>query len=239
LTTIAAGARLALLLRPSQHCAGNKGGASMKPGEGNAALEAVYAAKTPEELAEAYRQWAVTYDAETLSIGYYLPFQITAWVARYVRAGEGPLLDAGCGTGLSGPALNALGYDDLVGLDLSDDMLKLAGSRGVYKELRQAELGKTLPWQDGHFRAFFSTGVFTIAHAPASALRELVRITRCGGHAIFTVRDVVLESGGFDAVNTDLERQGKWRQVEGSGWFRAFAITEPEDLVKNFVFEIL
>src|SRR5262245_36930681 len=104
---------------------------TMKPGEGNAALEAVYAAKTPEELAEAYRQWAATYDSETLSIGYYLPFQITAWVARYVPPDEGPLLDAGCGTGLSGPALESLGYDDITGLDLSDDMLKLAGSRGV------------------------------------------------------------------------------------------------------------
>src|SRR5262249_50443339 len=64
--------------------AANEDGAEMKPGEGNAALEAVYAAKTPEELAEAYRQWAATYDSETLAIGYYLPFQITAWVTRYV-----------------------------------------------------------------------------------------------------------------------------------------------------------
>src|SRR5262249_7712357 len=106
----------------------------MRPGEGNAALEAVYAAKTPEELALAYRQWAATYDTETLSIGYSLPFHITAWVARYVPIGEGPLLDVGCGTGLSGPALTALGYDDLAGVDLSDDMLKLAASRGAYRE---------------------------------------------------------------------------------------------------------
>ena len=59
--------------------------------------------------------------------------------------------------------------------------------------LKQAELGKTLPWPDGHFAAFFSTGVFTEGHAPASGLDELVRITRTGGHAIVTVRDIVLE----------------------------------------------
>lgn len=211
----------------------------MKPGEGNAALELVYAARTPEELAEAYRQWAATYDAETLTIGYYLPFQITAWVARYVPIGEGPLLDAGCGTGLSGPALKALGYRDLAGLDLSSEMLTLAGSRGVYSELKQAELGRTLPWADRHFRAFFSTGVFTIAHAPASSLHELVRITCQGGHAIFTVRDIVLEEGGFRKAFAELESLGKWRPVEESDGFRAFAITEPEALVKTFVFEIL
>jgi hypothetical protein len=50
---------------------------------------------------------------------------------------------------------------------------------------------------------------------------------------------VVLESGGFLAVIAELQRQGKWRPVEESGWFRAFAITEPEALVKTFVFEML
>jgi len=209
----------------------------MKPGEGNAALELVYAAETPEELAAAYRQWAATYDAETLSIGYYLPFQVTAWVTRYVPAGEGPLLDAGCGTGLSGPALKALGYDDIAGLDLSPEMLALAGSRGAYRELKQAQLGGPLPWPDGHFRAFFSTGVFTIGHAPASSLQELARITRTGGQAIFTVRKEVIDA--FREVNAELERLDRWRPLEESDWFRAFAITEPEALVRTFVFEIL
>ena len=134
----------------------------------NAALDMVYAAKTPDELAAAYAAWAATYDSETASLGYSLPFVIAAWVTRYVPAGEGPLLDAGCGTGLTGPSLKALGYDDIAGLDLSSDMLTIAGSRGAYGELKQAALGRPLPWPDGHFRAFFSTGVFTISHAPAS-----------------------------------------------------------------------
>lgn len=211
----------------------------MKPGEGNAALEMVYAAETPEELAAGYAQWAATYDSETAALGYALPFQITAWVTRHVPAGEGPLLDAGCGTGLSGPTLKALGYDDIAGLDLSSEMLAIAGSRGSYNDLKQAELGLPLPWTDGHFRAFFSTGVFTIAHAPASGLFELARITRKGGHAIFTVRDIVLEDGGFLDVIAELERRGSWKKLEESDWFRAFAISEPTALVKTYVFEIL
>jgi len=100
-------------------------------------------------------------------------------------------------------------------------------------------LGGPLPWPDGHFRAFFSTGVFTIAHAPASGLHELVRITRGKGHAIFTVRDQVLVEGGFPQVFAELERQGRWHPVEESSWFRAFAIAEPEAMVKTFVFEVL
>jgi predicted TPR repeat methyltransferase len=207
--------------------------------QAGAALDMVYAAKTPAELARAYAAWAAAYDGETAALGYWLPSLITSWVARHVPAGEGPLLDAGCGTGLSGPCLRALGYDDLAGLDLSADMLSIAGSRNAYGDLRQAALGGPLPWPDGHFRAFFSTGVFTIAHAPASSLHELVRITRSKGHAIFTVRDQVLDQGGFPQLFTELERQGKWRPIEESPWFRAFAIAEPEAMVKTFVFEVL
>ena len=205
----------------------------------NAALDMVYSAKSPEELSTAYAAWAATYDAETASLGYLLPFLIVAWIARYVPSGEAPLLDAGCGTGLSGPSLRTLGYDDIAGLDLSSDMLRIAGSRGAYGELKEAALGGPLPWPDGHFRAFFSTGVFTIGHAPASGLHELVRITRKGGHAIFTVRDRVFESGGFQVVFDELERTKKWRPVEESPWFRCYAIAEPDALVKAFVFEIL
>ncbi|AZO20977.1 class I SAM-dependent methyltransferase [Mesorhizobium sp. M1E.F.Ca.ET.045.02.1.1] len=205
----------------------------------DAALDSVYSAETPEALAKAYAEWAATYDSETASLGYLLPFLIAAWVARHVPTGDGPLLDAGCGTGLSGPSLKALGYGDIAGLDLSDDMLKLAGSRQAYSELKKAMLGGPLPWPDRHFRAFFSTGVFTIGHAPASGLHELVRVTKSGGHAIFTVRDQVFESGGFQAVFDDLTQARKWRLVEQSPWFRCYAIGDPEALVKTLVFEVL
>lgn len=202
-------------------------------------LEQVYAARDVDALASAYAAWANVYDSETAAAGYCLPFMITSWVARHVRPGDGPLLDAGCGSGLSGPYLKALGYADLVGLDMSDEMLELARARNAYRELATARLGDTLPWSDGHFAAFLCTGVFTEGHAPASSLLELARITRPGGHGIFTVRDSVLETGGFRAVFATLVDSGKWRSVEESGWFRAFAITEPDVLVKAFVFQAL
>lgn len=202
-------------------------------------LAQVYAATTPQELTQAYAAWSRAYDRETLASGYCLPFVIAAWVARYVAKGDGPLLDAGCGTGLSGPVLKALGYDAIAGLDMSPEMLRIASFRQAYSELKQAALGSPVPWPDDHFAAFFSTGVFTQGHAPASSLVELVRITRSGGKAIFTVRDVVLESDGFFATFKALESTGRWRLLEESPAFRAFAIDEPDVLVKAFAFEVL
>ncbi|GAA4123762.1 class I SAM-dependent DNA methyltransferase [Aminobacter aganoensis] len=203
------------------------------------ALDMVYAASTETELAAAYAAWANSYDTETAALGYCLPFVIAAWVARHVAKGALPLLDAGCGTGLSGPYLRALGYDEIEGLDLSDEMLDLARARGGYTALTRAALGGPLPWANGHFAAAFSTGVFTAGHAPASSLDELARITRPGGFVIFTVRDVVLEAGGFRPKFAALELARKWRPVEESPPFRAFAVAEPEVLVQAFVFEVL
>ena len=202
------------------------------------ALDRVYAARNAGELAEAYAAWSNVYDRETAAAGYCLPFMIAAWVARHVARNAGALLDAGCGTGLSGPYLRALGYTDIVGLDFSEEMLALAAGRGAYNELRRATLGETLPWPDDRFAAFLSTGVFTEGHAPASSLAELVRITRQGGHAIFTVRDTVLQSGRFREQFAALEQAGRWRRVEESPPFRAFAVAEPEVLVQAFVFEV-
>lgn len=205
----------------------------------NEELEQVYAAKSPDELSAAYAAWAAGYDRDTLAAGYCLPFQVLAWVSRYVRPDAGTLLDAGCGTGLSGPYLKALGYDRIAGLDFSEEMLKVAGSRNTYDDLRRATLSEVLPWPDDHFAAFFSTGVFTEGHAPASSLAELCRITRPGGIAIFTVRDKIFHSGGFASTIEDLSGRGIWRRLEQSPPFRAFALDEPDVLVSAHVFELL
>lgn len=205
-------------------------------GASGEALARVYSAHTARELAAAYGGWAHDYDRDTISSGYHLPFTIAAFVSRHVRPGDGPLLDAGCGTGLSAPVLAALGYTAIEGLDFSPDMLALAQARGGYGRLTQAELGKPLPYEEGRFAAVFSTGVFTAGHAPASAFDELARITKRGGHVIATVRDSIFESGGFAPVFARLVAAQAWTQVERSPPFRAFLIEEPEVTVTAFVF---
>jgi predicted TPR repeat methyltransferase len=202
-------------------------------------LEKVYAARAAEELADAYSLWSTDYDRETLSLGYCLPFMITAFVARYVPTAAGPLLDAGCGTGLTGPYLAALGYREIEGLDMSDDMLAHAAGRGCYSAFTRAMMGGPLPLASDRFACTFSTGVFTEGHAPAESLVEMVRITRPGGHVIFTIRDSVFERGGFSPQLDQLTRDNAWIKVEESAPFRAFAIAEPDVLVKAWVFRKL
>lgn len=199
-------------------------------------LGKAYAARASEDLAQTYAGWANDYDRELLSLGYCLPFIVAGFIARHVKPSDGALLDAGCGTGLSGPILAALGYHELEGLDMSPEMIAHAAARGCYGALTQAMLGKTLPYEDGRFACVFSTGTFTDGHAPAASLDELCRITRAGGHVIFTVRQSILETGGFADKMRALGAAGCWSEAETSAPFRSYALAHPDIFVRAYVF---
>lgn len=167
--------------------------------EHDGALGAVYAARTPAEVAAAYDAWAEGYDTEMARAGYRHPSIGLALLARYLPAGAGPVLDAGVGTGLAGPWFGILGYPQVWGIDISQGMLDVAARKGAYARLAQATLGERLDFADGVFAAVISTGVFTTGHVGAEALPELLRITAPGGVIVLTVKGTLWD-GGFAAA---------------------------------------
>ena len=114
--------------------------------------------------------------------------------------GTGPVLDAGCGTGLLGDWLTIMGFAPIEGLDLSAGMLAVARAKGAYARLHQLALGQDLPFEDGQFAAVISTGVFTTGHVGAEALPELIRITATGGPLVLTVKTTLWEGGFKEAL---------------------------------------
>ena len=83
-----------------------------------------------------------------------------------------------------------------------------------------------------------SAGVLTAGHAPATTLDELVRVTRPGGHVIFTLRsDTALP--GFDDKIAELERARRWTLVDRGDEFQALPRGEPEVLVRVWAFRVL
>jgi predicted TPR repeat methyltransferase len=53
---------------------------------------------------------------------------------------QAAVLDVGCGTGLAGEALAALGFAVVDGLDISPEMMAVAMARGAYRQCLQADL---------------------------------------------------------------------------------------------------
>jgi SAM-dependent methyltransferase len=127
------------------------------------------------------------------------------------------------------------GFASLDALDLSPAMLAEAERKGVYRELREGRLGDPLPFADGAYDAVVACGVLTTGHAPASCLDELVRITRGGGHLVFTLRSDRTPPG-YDEKMAELEASGRWEPVERGDEFQAMPTSEPEVLVRAWAF---
>lgn len=202
-------------------------------------LDKVYNARNRQELAEGYDAWAADYDRDLMSFGYKIPAVTSGFIGRYIKANAAPLLDAGAGTGIMGETLNLLGFEHLVAIDLSQGMLEQARRKKIYDDLRQMALGDPLDFADDTFAATVATGVFTAGHAPPESFDELLRITRSGGHLIFTVRtDVYLEQG-FNVKQDTLESAGKWWLIEMTRPFQSLPLGEPEVRNQTFVYEVV
>lgn len=176
-------------------------------------IATVYGAKSPSEVGSAYDQWAGTYDLDMQKVGYVNPSIIVGLAARYIQNFDAAILDAGVGTGIAGQLLSILGYNNLIGIDLSDGMLAQAAARKIYATLKNQELGKPLDFKSASMDAIISCGTFTLGHAPASAFDELVRITKPGGILIFTVAAGVWTEGGFERKLSDLTSAGLIAEV--------------------------
>jgi SAM-dependent methyltransferase len=88
---------------------------------------------------EGYDRWAATYE-DTV--------EDAMDVALLERVGVdwgavGSAADLGCGTGRTGAWLAARGVEEIDGVDLSPGMLEAARARGVYRSLREGEVGDT------------------------------------------------------------------------------------------------
>jgi predicted TPR repeat methyltransferase len=202
-------------------------------------LQSAYAAKDGQEAAELYDSWAEDYERRVSSWGYITP-AVAAWfLGRYVTPEDGTVLDAGAGTGLMGLVLAPLGYRDLIGIDVSRDMLEYAREKGAYKDLHQMELGGRLDLPSDAFAAVVAAGVFAAGHAPPESFEDLIRVTKRGGYVIFSVRTDVYLEGGFKEKQEALQREERWQLVETSEPFAHLRFEDPDLKVQVFAYRVL
>lgn len=98
-------------------------------------LKDTYGARSQEDVNAHYDRWAASYDAEVAENGYATPRRCAEALARHLPDRRAPLLDYGCGTGLSGAAFRAAGFEAIDGADVSEGMLAQARHRGAHRHL--------------------------------------------------------------------------------------------------------
>ncbi|MGM0586630.1 MAG: class I SAM-dependent DNA methyltransferase, partial [Pseudomonadota bacterium] len=133
-------------------------------------LDEVYGLDEAPDTKDLYRDWAATYDAELAEQGYVSPQRCAQALKDAAEGARGPLHDLGCGTGLSGEAFAEAGFDPIDGSDFSEEMLKIARDKGVYRDLLKADLNTPLPFEDEAYAHIAAVGVFSPGHAPAELI---------------------------------------------------------------------
>lgn len=176
-----------------------------------------------EKLAEYYKSWASTYDADVASHNYGLPETMVATLAEaagrhasvaWARDPSTIILDAGCGTGLVGAALAAAGYRTIDGVDLSPDMIELAKERKVYRHLvGNIDLTCPPPSMAGAADVVTIGGVFTVGHVPPATLANVAGLVRAGGLLIVSARRAYLQQTSFLDVSQQLVDRGTLEEL--------------------------
>lgn len=146
-----------------------------------------------EEAKKMYDDWANTgnYEKNVREWGYDMPEKIAAAAAGQTLNAtleDCKVLDAGAGDGLSGVALKEAGFTNIIGTDLSPDMLAIAKERDVYSELKIADLSGQSEFEDNTFDVITIVGVLTYIEATSSCLSEMIRISKPGGILCFSHR---------------------------------------------------
>lgn len=164
--------------------------------------------RNSEDVAQYYDEWADDYDEALAGWRYQAPEQVAARM-RAMLGRDAIILDAGCGTGLSGRALAAAGFETIDGIDVSRRSLEVAERLGVYRTLRHADMQQLpLPCDDDIYDGLACVGVLTYIPDSAAILREFARVVRPGGSMVLTQRSDLLDERDFPATLAALEDEG-------------------------------
>ena len=161
-------------------------------------LDHVYEARTADETRDLYDAWADSYEAEVSENGYVTPKRCAEALAAHTDDLGAPLLDFGCGTGLSGRALSEAGFTTLDGVDLSADMLAQAKDKGIYRSLRQIEAGVTPIKNAGDYAMIAAIGVIGAGAAPIETFDMLMNALAPGGKLVLSFNDHALQDPAYE-----------------------------------------
>lgn len=156
-------------------------------------LNKVYRARGAQETRSLYDDWSASYEAEVAEHGYITPRRCAEALAAHTSDQLAPVLDFGCGTGLSGLALKLAGFATLDGVDLSAEMLEQARRKRLYRKLACIEAEGPLAHSPGDYGAIAAIGVIGPGAGPISILHRLMKSLGKGGKLVLSFNDHALQ----------------------------------------------
>jgi ubiquinone/menaquinone biosynthesis C-methylase UbiE len=147
-------------------------------------------AASDEKLQQGFNRWAQAGEGEKMEHHH---LDITQKTIRFMDLRPGDrVLDLGCGAGWATRLLARLVADDgrqVVGLDVSDEMIRLAQESSKAFANIQYVVGSAqlIPWEDNFFDKVLSVESFYYYPDQDRALDELFRVTAPGGRVFILI----------------------------------------------------
>jgi predicted TPR repeat methyltransferase len=159
-------------------------------------FDRLYDINDGDEIRSHYDQFAASYDDELTSRGYAQPDRVADAVTAAGVPTDARILDAGCGSGLSGRALAERGYRHIDGCDYSTEMLTLAAKSGVYGTLHQVDLNvEPLVVAGAPFDVVTAVGVVGHGHVTGAAIGRLVTLLKPDGLLALAINELAWPEG--------------------------------------------
>ncbi len=169
-------------------------------------VDDAYALESHDDSLALYHRWADRYEQDmTEGLGYCYPAQVAARFAEVADAGDGPVVDVGCGTGLVGEALAVMGDWEVDGLDVSEAMLAMAARKECYRHLYAVDLSEALSNSKAPWGGLLSAGTFTHGHLGPTAIPPLLHHLRPGSLCCIGVNAEHFAEQGFADMFRQLE----------------------------------
>ena len=160
-------------------------------------LKHVYSGDTNDSR-ELYASWAATYDDEVQKNGYVTPKRIANALKDVVTDQSDFILDYGCGTGLSGYALQAVGFENIDGLDVSKEMVTLAEEKSIYRNLKVFDPSTEIPIYSNQYKIITAIGVIGAGVAPLQVFDSLFTLLPQNGLFAFSFNDHTLSDPSYE-----------------------------------------
>ena len=171
-------------------------------------LSQTYELETSDETLAHYQEWAETYDKELTENNYAQPQRCAEALTTYAPGKNIRVLDVGCGTGLSGLALQKHGFNNIEGCDFSPLMLKKAEETNSYLRLFEADINRELEIETETYDAAVAVGVLSFAHVRTEALREMLRIIKVNGLLVVGLNEKYWIEDQVDEKLEQLSQEG-------------------------------
>jgi len=179
-------------------------------GQDTGHFSSAYTLEVAQDTLAHYSSWAQSYDQKVgTDNAYAQPARATEMLLRYLSPANCRLLDAGCGSGLSGVALARAGFKSLDGCDFSTEMLEQAEKKSIYGNLFEADLNQPLTQiADATYDAVTAVGVFSFGHVDPKACVELLRVLKPDGFLIVALNEQFWNRGDLAAQLENLVKSG-------------------------------